>query len=218
MENPRSTRMPKQESPRSTRVPKHVGFLALPLVLLTALATATQPSAPSLLLYGFEPFGDFDVNPSAGLVERLASGQASRRAAVLPVSPPDALGALFHLMADEPDFIIGFGVRSDVEVVEVNVEAINWLSMRTAGEPPFFGTIELGLPSSLVLQSAWLEHVRGVVDGLGESVRINIDSGMHACNLTFFHALLHASPSARVLFIHVPPDVHTRPDLLQHCL
>jgi hypothetical protein len=36
---------------------------------------------------------------------------------------------------------------------------------------------------------------------------------MHACNLTFFQALVHAAPETRVLFIHVAPDVLTRPGL-----
>ena len=143
---------------------------------------------------------------------RLRSGR-SREAAVLSVSPAEALGTLFNVMERGPKLIIGLGVRGDVRELEVNTEATNWLSMRTAGELPFYGSIEPGLPAALPLQSEWLTRVTREVTRLGEGLRLSPDAGMHACNLTFFNALLHAAASTRVLFIHVPPDIITRPRL-----
>ena len=190
-------------------------FLALLLSSPSVLAQSGPFKDNSVLLYGFEPFGTFDVNPSSSLAQRFANKESSRHAGVLPVSPPEALGALFKLMERKPRFIIGFGVRADVEGFEVNVEATNWISMRTPGELPFFGSIEAGLPSALGLREAWLERITEVVKAIGGEAHLSTDSGMHACNLTFFQALLHAEARTRVVFIHVPPDVLERKGLLR---
>jgi pyroglutamyl-peptidase len=168
---------------------------------------------PSVLLYGFEPYAEVDVNPTAAFVERLAVGHPERRAAVLSVSPPDAMGALFELMQVRPKVIIGFGVRADVKGIEVNTAATNWISMRTEGDPPYFGAIELGLPAAVSVRAAWQRELEAKVAASGAPVTLSTDAGLHACNLTFFQALIHAEPGTRVLFIHVAPDLLVRSGL-----
>ena len=197
--------------------PRVMGLWLLLALLVSAPASVAQaPSlgAPELLVYGFEPFGDFDHNPSAELALAMAQERSRRAAVVLPVSPAEALGALFAQMERRPKVIIGLGVRADVKALEVNTEATNWLSMRTPGELPFYGSIEPGLPAAIGLRPAFLSEVQVQVAALGDKARLSPDAGMHACNLTFFHALLHADAQARVIFIHVPPDIMARPTLL----
>ena len=172
-------------------------------------------SAPPIQLYGFGPFGDFDVNPTADLVDYLIQGHPDRGASVLSVQPPDALAELFEIIDRRPKVLIGFGVRADVRELEVNVEATNWLSMRVEGELPYFGLIEPGLPAALPLPSRWRESLETRLGALNIPHTLSSDAGMHACNLSFFYGLLHAPRDTRVLFMHVPPDVLTRPGYLQ---
>ena len=203
--------------PRTVSAPVMLRGLAACAVLawtVSAWASVEEPPAsPSVLLYGFEPYAEIDVNPTGPYVKGLAEGQPDRRAAVLSVSPPEAMGALFELMAQGPKTIIGFGVRADVEGIEVNTAATNWISMRAEGELPYFGALEPGLPAEVTLTDAWQRELEGKVAASGVPVTLSRDAGLHACNLTFFQALIHADPGARVLFIHVAPDLLSRDGL-----
>ena len=180
-------------------------------------ATASEPSSTDgqpgqqVLLYGFEPFGPFEVNPTAALVRRLALAHPERRAAILSVQPADAVGELYHLMSAAPRVILGFGVRADLQDLEVNTAATNWMSMRSEAAIPFFGAIDPGLPVAIALPDAWHQTIRRRLRDTGVAHTLSADAGMHACNLTFFQALVHAEPATRVVFIHVAPDAMTRP-------
>ena len=138
-----------------------------------------------------------------------------RRAAVLPVQPADAIGDLYHLMSARPRVILGFGVRADLEGLEVNTAATNWMSMRSEAAIPFFGAIDPGLPVAIALPDAWHQMIQSRLRALGVPHTLSSDAGMHACNLTFFQALVHAAPGTRVVFIHVAPDAMTRPGYVE---
>jgi pyrrolidone-carboxylate peptidase len=204
-------------SPRPASVSVTPRTIAALLVLgwsVTALAQGVElPSRPSALLFGFEPYAEVDVNPTGAYVRSLVVGHPERQAAVLSVSPPDAMGALFELMEARPKVIIGFGVRVDVEGIEINTAATNWISMRTEGELPYFGEIEPGLPSAVSVRESWRHTLEAKVRASGGPVTLSSDAGLHVCNLTFLQALIHAAPETRVLFIHVAPDLLSRPGL-----
>ena len=195
-------------------LPSHVAIAAAALALLGPAAVAAPDSpAPEVLLYGFEPFGPFEVNPTGELVARLARQHPERRAVVLSVEPADAMGELFEVLNARPRVIVGFGVRADVAGLEVNTAATNWVAMRSESAVPFFGAIDPGLPLAIELPLAWRGTVLSRLRVSGVPHTVSPDAGMHACNLTFFQALVHAAPETRVLFIHVAPDVLTRPGL-----
>ena len=180
-------------------------------LLCVRSALATDRIEPEIVLYGFEPFGPFEVNPTGDLVAHLAQGHPERTGAVLPVAPADALGALYHLMGSRPQVILGFGVKADIKVLEVNTTATNWMAMRSEAAEPFFGAIEPGLPAAIQPQQSWVTQALSRLKASGVPHEVNPDAGLHACNLTFFQALVHAPLGTRVLFLHVPPDVLTRP-------
>lgn len=195
-------------------LPFHVAIVAVALALLGSPTVAAERSpAPEVLLYGFEPFGPFETNPTGELVARLAQGNPERHAVVLSVEPADAMGELYALLNARPRVLIGFGVRADVAGIEVNVAATNWVAMRSESAVPFFGAIDPGLPVAIELPAVWQQTVLSRLRATGASHTISPDAGMHACNLTFFQALVHAAPETRVLFIHVAPDVLSRPGL-----
>ena len=83
--------------------------------------------------------------------------------------------------------------------------------MRSESAIPWFGAIDPGLPVAIELPPAWRGTVLSRLRATGVVHTVSPDAGMHACNLTFFQALVHAAPETRVLFIHVAPDVLTRP-------
>ncbi|MDP6942986.1 MAG: hypothetical protein QF464_02455, partial [Myxococcota bacterium] len=112
--------------------------VAAALVLLSSSSAVGQaPLSADVLLYGFAPFDTFDVNPTRALVKHLTQRHPERHEAVLSVSPEDALGELYALMAARPRVIIGFGVRADVQDLEVNTAATNWLAMRSESSTPY---------------------------------------------------------------------------------
>ena len=182
---------------------------------LSTPAVAQPPLSDHAVLYGFEPFGTFEVNPTRALVAHLSKGHPQRTQAVLSVSPEDAMGHLYALMAERPRAIIGFGVRADVQDIEVNTAATNWLAMRSESSTPYFGAIDPGLPTSISLPGPWRDTVASHLQASRVPHTLSPDAGLHACNLTFFQALVHAPAGARVLFVHVAPDIMQRPDLLR---
>ena len=181
------------------------------MVLVARPAAGAEDPAWDVLLFGFEPFDVFEINPTAELTRRLVENRPERRAAVLSVEPEAALGRLFELMAHKPRVILGFGVRIDLDDVEINTAATNWMALRSEAAIPYFGAIDTALPTVISPREPWMRLVQARLRTSGVPHTLSPDPGLHACNLTYFQALVHAEPMTRVLFIHVSPDVMTRP-------
>ena len=209
---------------RVTRVLRRGDGLVLVLSLTTALLTvacsalcaapSTYP-APQTLLYGFEPFGPFEHNPTGELVRWLAAEDASRQSVVLSVEPEAALGHLLPLMERQPSVILGFGVHVGVSHLQLNLAAINWLAMRSEADALYFGPIDPALPLEIAVHPTWANEAMTKISATGIAFTTSRDAGMHACNLALFYTIAHAAPGTKVVFFHVGPNVLERPELLR---
>ena len=170
--------------------------------------------AVDVALFGFAPFGPFEVNPTAELVRGLAAAHPDWSASMLEVEPDDTAGELFDVLDSGARLVVGFGVRVGTPELELNTAAINWLAMRSEADALHFGPIDPGLPVELSVEPGWQQTVFRTLDSAGATLSLSDDAGMHACNLALFHGLAHAPADTRVVFLHVGPNILERPDLV----
>ncbi len=169
-----------------------------------------------ILLTGFEPFGDFAVNPSQAIVERLAAGYTLERGydlctAILPVAYAEAGERILALLAEtRPDAVLLLGVAGKRSTLSLERVALN---LDEAAKPDNRGEVTegrlivpggpVGYWSTLPLPrfyAALVEH--------GIPVSMSHDAGAYLCNHVFYvarHALESANRPIPCGFIHVPP-------------
>jgi pyroglutamyl-peptidase len=166
-----------------------------------------------ILLTGFEPFGTYKDNPSAGVAEALDGrrvGDDTVRSAVLPVHHARAAAVVAQLVRDStPRAIVHLGLaggraRIALERVAVNVmdfEIADNAGYRATGEPcvadgpaAYFST----LPLEAMLEALTAE---------GVPAYLSSTAGTYLCNQTFYttrHRLASHGPDVPAGFIHLP--------------
>jgi len=171
---------------------------------------------PSLLLTGFEPFGDCETNPSWTVAERLhglAVGNlvvVSRR---LPVDGTRAPAALTGLIGElEPAAAVMLGLAAGRFQVAVERVAVNVLDYRIADNT---GVTHTDIPVVATGPDAYLTSLpaRAIVSAWREAGLpgcLSDSAGTFLCNQVFYtarHALVQAGRgTVPAGFIHLPCD------------
>lgn len=177
--------------------------------LLAALAAIAVAGEPAILLTGFGPFAGRGVNGSETAARRLDGALiAGHRihVRILPVrwgEPERILPAAVAELA--PALVLGLGEghpgRIAVELVGRNRAA----HPDEAGAPPP-ASLGDGPPerqARLAFDPAWFP-------GAVPPVVASADAGDYLCNAWLWHAI--SLPSARVGFVHLPPQGETPAD------
>ncbi len=165
----------------------------------------------TVLVTGFEAFGDSATNPTARLVDQLDGEVLLGRRVVgleLPVSTarvPALLTAAIN--THEPELVLSLGLangRSMLAVERVAVNVLDFPMPDNEGAQPVDQPVVPGAPcayfatvpvKSTVL--AWSEQ--------GLPGYVSNTAGTYLCNATLFHSLhLGASRGHRAGFVHVP--------------
>ncbi len=168
----------------------------------------------TVLVTGFEPFGNYAVNPSGMIAESLAGRVVSGltiRSGVLPVVRGETGRRVIELIArHDPAAVVCFGQGSPrqtalrVERLATNVRDFpiaDNAGHRPAGEP-----IIPGAPTAY-LTTLPVAVIRDQVRAAGVPCRLSNSAGTFLCNEVMFTALEYLSgrPSAPPAgFIHVP--------------
>ncbi len=164
-----------------------------------------------ILVTGFQPFGELQVNPSQLIVEHL---QASQRDDIIPLVLPTAYQAAGEriasaIQADQPDAVIMLGVAQrratiSLERIAVNVDdaklpdnsgvIASGESIAQGGPAAYWSTLPL-----MTMQTALAAHEL--------PVEISNHAGTFVCNHTFYvarHTLESLGRPIPCGFIHVP--------------
>ena len=176
---------------------------------------AQSPSQPEVVLLGFGPFEGFPINPTDRLVRESAAAHPGWTSDILPVDPRGALERLYDHLDRRPRLVIGVGVRADIEEIQLNPTALNWISMRDWGDWLHYGPIDAGLPVEISIEPKRRADLERAVRGLGPDVKLSNDAGVHVCNLVLFEGIAHAPADVGFLFVHVPSRILTDPRLRQ---
>jgi pyroglutamyl-peptidase len=154
-----------------------------------------------VLITGFEPFGENDVNPSALIAEAFDG-------VVLPVSFARASGVLRAAIAERAaELVICFGLAAGGTTISVERFAHNFDetdSIDNEGVGGSGSTIDpdgpLALPSSLpvdaIVAALQAEEIPSAVSR---------DAGGYLCNHVFYVLMRALEPGQTGGFVHVPP-------------
>ncbi len=143
-----------------------------------------------ILLTGFEPFGDWEVNSSWEAVRRLAGRRRGIEAACLPVDharAAEAIGGLVRALGPEVVLLAGLAGGSVPRLERLGRAG----PLARSGGPP-------------VRRGRWpwaAARARGTARGL--ALRLSDDAGGYVCDTTYWAALGSGVPL--VAFLHLPP-------------
>lgn len=164
----------------------------------------------TIVLTGFEPFGNDDVNPSGDAVRLIAerwSGEEKLVTEVLPVTFAGAGLRLRELIAEHsPDLIVAVGLAGNRAALSFERVAVNLRDARipdNAGDQPVDVAIVAGSESAL-FSSLPVKAMTQAVASSGVASELSLSAGLFVCNDVFYQAVDAAPAGSRAGFIHVP--------------
>lgn len=171
-----------------------------------------------VLITGFEPFGDDEVNPSAILVQALAAipiTGADIRHVILPCAFAPLDAALRNAIdAHLPNLVIGFGLATGRAGISIERVAINVIDARI---PDNLGAAPIDEPVVATAPAAYfstlpIKAIRAGLLDAGIPAEISQTAGTYVCNAAFFltrHIAATSYPDLRSGFVHIPclPDM-----------
>lgn len=167
-----------------------------------------------ILLTGFEPFGDLEVNPSQVILEKILDRQTlcnihEINTVILPVSF-DSAGSVIKRSIQEfkPDIILSLGLSETSDSITLERKAIN---LKQNIEPQNARNkgpklILLGCP--IIYKSTLpLERIYRLLKDRNIPVTLSDNAGRYVCNYVFYlacHQIKLLENSGKAGFIHVP--------------
>ncbi len=179
----------------------------------------------TILLTGFEPFGDHAINPSALVAEALDGervGTMLIRTATLPVDGARIEATLHELIAlTKPRVVLALGLaagRAALNVERVALNVRDYAITDNAGARPEGLPIVTDGPDAYLATLPAAEIVRAI-RAAGVPARLSDSAGTYLCNQALYllcHLNAARDPVAPCGFIHLPAlpaQVATHPDL-----
>jgi pyroglutamyl-peptidase len=165
----------------------------------------------TILVTGFEPFGQLQVNPSALIVEHLA--RTSAQGTVCEVLDTEFVAAERRIRElirrHQPETVVCLGVAASASEIRLERQAANLDDARlpdNAGYQPA-GTPIVADGSPTLSATLPLDRMLAAVSELGIRAVVSDDAGRYVCNHVMYAALdeiARAGLSTRCGFIHVP--------------
>jgi len=188
--------------------------LAIPVAIIIIFLSHPSLSHSGngvVLLTGFEPFNNYDINPSQLVVEEL-NGSRIGNAVVMAIVLPVDFNNSAEIVRDaidkfKPVAVINMGLNGytksiEVEKIAFNVRSIyvdgkwrGWERISKEGNPLFFSTLPV---NSIV------EKIREN----GSRAKISYFAGTYSCNYVFYSTLFYVNEKNLHIpagFIHLPP-------------
>lgn len=164
----------------------------------------------TIVVTGFEPFGDDDANPSADAVRELATrwrGADELVTEVLPVAFDRSARRIRELVAQhQPTIVLATGLGGGRAAIGIERVAIN---LRDARIPDNDGDQPVDVPSIAGGPPAYfatlpVKAITAAIRDAGIEVEISYSAGTFVCNHVMFEALDAAADGTRAGFLHVP--------------
>jgi pyroglutamyl-peptidase len=177
--------------------------------------TNSRNSSKTLLLTGFEPFGDDpgaqSLNPSAAIAQALHGekiGPWRVAGHVLPCEYGRSVRVLKTLMREyEPQAILCLGQAGGRNAISIERIAVNW---DEAALPDNAGMVRTGQPILKTAPAAYfstlpIHAMHDAVLAKGIPAELSSTAGHFVCNHVFF-SLMHALRASTIQagFVHVP--------------
>jgi pyroglutamyl-peptidase len=168
--------------------------------------------APRILLTGFTPFGNEDINPSWEAVRELHGRHLAGHhvvAHLLPTAFDDSRRALEQAMREvEPAIMLGVGQAGGRSRLSIERVAINVQDARlpdNAGAQPIDEPVMAGGPTAY-FSTLPIKAMLAALQAAGLPAEISNTAGTYVCN-HIAYLMLHLAaqrPGMRAGFIHIP--------------
>ena len=162
----------------------------------------------TVILTGFEPFANYDTNPSAQLIEwfRPQAQELDITCMTLPVSAQEIPRLVGEMLARKPQAVIALGLGSGA-AIRIERVAVNLADFRipdASQDQPVDQSITAQGPNAYFSTLP----VREITDQLlaqGIPATLSNTAGTYLCNMLLY-SLLHATHGSRVPvgFVHLP--------------
>jgi len=165
----------------------------------------------TVLLFGFDPFLEFDENPSDLVVRRLHGRTIGGHAVVgrtLPVDYSIIEGQVIsEIEAARPALVIGFGLAAGRDKVTPEKVALNYVNSKTKdnSDRSLEGVpIAAGQPDALFTNLP-VEALVGELNREAIPASLSLSAGAYLCNYAMYVSMREAKTNGfRSGFIHIP--------------
>lgn len=192
---------------RRQRILQVVGIL----ILLFPIGIYSASGAPIVLITGFEPFGNYTVNPSQLVAEAL-NGTMLNDVEIVGVVLPVDFNESVEITTDaiqyyQPDLVLSLGLNARSQ--DIRVEKIGFNLKRYPkddGTWSFPRRIDVAGPLLRISPLHTADIVRKIREA-NISVQQSFFAGTYVCNTVFYQVLGYVSEqnsSRKMGFIHVP--------------
>jgi pyroglutamyl-peptidase len=168
---------------------------------------------PVIVVTGFQPFGDYAVNPSEGLataVEGRRFGACAVRSLIVPVVHTAAREMVDAVLADlEPVALVQLGLaggRARIAVERLAVNVVDYAIPDARGAQPRGEPCVLGGPAAY-LSTLPIREIVAALQAEAIPAYVSDSAGTYVCNQTMYgtlHAIAQRGGATRAGLIHVP--------------
>ena len=165
-----------------------------------------------ILITGFEPFGEYPLNPSQLLVHKLPDQRSHYTLVkdILPVHHALAPQKLITLLNEhQPDAVIAFGLASSRAMISLERVAINLLDYVIPDNAGVTFTNQAVVKDgpAAYFSTLPLEHLLTALKDAGIPAETSLSAGAYLCNQIFYH-IMHKLATENLTipagFIHLP--------------
>jgi pyroglutamyl-peptidase len=192
---------------RRQRILQVVGIF----ILLFPIGIYSASGAPVVLITGFEPFGNYTVNPSQLIAEAL-NGTVLNDAEIVGVVLPVDFNESVEKTTDaiqyyQPDLVLSLGLNARSQDIRVEKIGLNLKRYpKDDGTWSFPRRIDVSGPLLRISPLHTADIVRKIREA-NISVHQSFFAGTYVCNTVFYQVLGYVSEqniSRKMGFIHVP--------------
>lgn len=179
---------------------------------LECAASSSEPSTEYILITGFEPFGDYDINPSECIVETLDGSYIAGYeiiGIVLPVDFEDAVECILESIDDQkPCLVLSLGLDERTTTIDVEKVAVNLKRYARNELPLWFLPRFLSRGDPLFQWSPVnAQNIKEALTTDEIPAKLSLSAGTYVCNAVFYHSLLYCQENnlhTTTGFLHVP--------------
>ncbi|MBX8631999.1 MAG: pyrrolidone-carboxylate peptidase [Thermoplasmata archaeon YP2-bin.285] len=167
----------------------------------------------SVILFGFEPFGEFRENPSQKAVSMLDGeriGGMKAEAVILRVDYPSAERTIMRVFdARRPLIAVGTGLAAGRNRVSVEKVAINFMSYPGMAPESASGLRKVIDPAGPdgIFPAVDVERMADFLNGRGIPSAVSLSAGSYLCNFAMYLIMRECrNRGIKGCFLHLPCD------------